>query len=556
MTCEWVEGNLSAYLDGALDPREREDVGSHIEVCARCKSLLDDYRHDEALLRALPPVTPDDHLRERIFGSPEYAALTRRLARDAQPARVRALRVLLPAAALIALAIGAGLFAHERFGAQSVSVDSGKTHTIGAPGSFAYPLAPGQRMIFIRDGALWSAPETPDGSAATASAPQQLTPASAHVIAWSVAPASGAQGGRPVAWVDGKTGALHLVRADGLTDQIVARLAPAGQIIPQAALDSLVWSPDGSRLAFASVDASGAFSLRTITVAGPDTTSDAQIGAPTAISQPVGAPVWSADGQSLAWVSASDGASQSVWALHNGATSQVALLADPAASQATVARLGWSGSSVTWVTQSGGQITGAFSAIPGATGPTRLTPAQARYTAAALSPSGEWLLAGQGALWRVKPGAGAPALAASITGQVGQIIWAPDGKTAALLTTSGAPGGQTARLALWSPVAGLTRVSANAASDTTPAWSADSQRLAYVAGGQVVITRIQSGRSLDGASIGSVTTPAFFAWAPDGGSVAITNAGGVYLVTLDGQSFTLITSRAPSVSAIVWSTAG
>ena len=411
-------------------------------------------------------------------------------------------------------------------------------------------------MIFARDGALWSAPETPASSAATASAPQQLTPASARVVAWSVAPASGAQGGTLVAWVDGQTGALHLVRADGLTDQIVARLAPAGQAIPQAALDSLVWSPDGSRLAFVSADASGALSLRTITVAGRDTTSGAQISAPVAISQLVGAPVWNASGQALAWVT-SGGASQSVWALRNGAASQVALLADPASGQASVTQLGWSGSSVTWATQSGGQITGVFAAIPGATGAARLTPTQARYTAAALSPSGEWLLAGQGALWRVTPGAGSPTWAASLTRQVSAIIWAPDGKTAALLTTDGSAGAQSAHLALWSSTAGLKVVSNSAALDATPAWSADSQQLAYVAGGHLLIARIQGGQSLGaGVSAGAVTTPASLAWAPDGGSVALTDARGVYLATRDGLTFTLITSRAPSASALTWSTAG
>ncbi len=113
MTCEWVEGNLSAYLDDALDPQARADVGSHIERCDRCQSLLNDYERDELLLRALPTALPDDRLRERIFDSPEYAALTRRLAGDVRPARSRALRALLPAAALIALALGGGIFARR-----------------------------------------------------------------------------------------------------------------------------------------------------------------------------------------------------------------------------------------------------------------------------------------------------------------------------------------------------------------------------------------------------------------------------------------------------------
>ena len=548
MTCEWVEGNLSAYLDDALDPQVREDVGTHLEGCPQCQTLLNDYRHDEQLLRALPMALPDDRLRERIFDSPEYAALTRRLARGARPEPSRALRALLPAAALIALALGAGFFAHERLAPSSGVASSGKTHTIGGPSSFSYPLAPGQRVVFTRDGALWSAPETPASSAATASAPQQLTPASARVVAWSVEPASGGQGGTLVAWVDGQTGALHLVRADGLSDQTVAQIAPSGHAIPQAALGSLAWSPDGAQLAFASVDASGALSLRTLTVAGPDTTSGVQLSAPIAIGQLMDAPAWSANGQSLAWVTAA-GTSQSVWTLRNGATSQVASQADPGDGQATVAQLGWSGSTLTWATQHGGQITGVFSATPGAGGATRITPAQTRYTAAAKRPDGAWMLAGQGMLWRVAPGAGAPTSLGALPRQISQIIWSPDGKTAALLTSAG-------RLELWSPTAGLTLVAPNADVSATPVWSADSQRLAYVSGGRAVIARIQDGKSLGGASAGAVTAPASLAWSPDGGAVAITDARGVYLAARDGQTFTLITSHAPSASALVWSTAG
>jgi Tol biopolymer transport system component len=556
MTCEWVEGKLSAYLDDALDPQIREDVGSHIERCAHCQSLLNDYRHDEQLLRALPTAIPDDRLRERIFDSPEYAALTRRLAGGSRPARTRALRTLLPAAALIALALGAGFFALERFSTQGGSANSGKSHTIGAPSSFAYPLAPGQRVLFARDGALWSAPETPTSDSPTASAPQQLTPTSARVAAWSVAPASGSQGGRLVAWVDGKTGALHLVRADGLTDVIVAQLAPAGQTIPQAALDSLAWSPDGSQLAFASVDASGALSLRIITVVGPDTTSGAQISAPITIEGLIGEPVWSANSQELAWVATNDGSAQSVWALRNGAASLVAPQADPADSQATVARLGWRGNSVSWATQNSGEITGVFGATPGATSAARLTPTQARYTAAALSSKGEWLLAGQGVLWRITSGASSPSWAASLAKPVSQIIWTPDGKTAALLAPNGAASAQTSRLSLWSPVNGLSLVSSNVASDAAPAWSKDGKLLAYVAGGQAVIAHVQSGHSLGGVSAGDVATPASLAWSPDSASFAITDAHGVYLATSDGQSFTLISSRTPDASALVWSTAG
>jgi hypothetical protein len=332
----------------------------------------------------------------------------------------------------------------------------------------------------------------------------------------------------------------------------VARLAPAGQAIPAAVSSGLLWSPDGSRLAFASVDASGALTLRILTVAGTDTTRGAQTSAPITLSGLAGAPVWSASGQGLTWVARSAGGGQSVWALRNGATTQVASQADPSGGQASIAQLGWSGAAVTWATQDSGQITGVFAAIPGATSATRLTPTQARYSAAALNASGEWLLAGHGALWRVTPDATTPTWAAALTGQISQIVWAPDGQTAALLASDGSG----ARLALWSSAAGLQTASGSAASDAAPVWSADSQWLAYVASGQAIIARIQGGQSLSAAAAGAISAPASLAWSPDGAAVAITDARGVYLATRDGLSFTFITSRAPSASALLWSTAG
>lgn len=535
MTCEWVEGNLSAFLDDALEPQARENVAAHLADCSTCQGLMDDYRRDERLLRALPTVHPGDRLRERIFSSPEYAALTRQM--DSPPRPLVSWKALLPAAALIALTVGAGFYAHERLTSTNTT-HTPKSNTIGAPSNFAYPLAPGQRVVFLRNGALWSAPETPASGAATASAPQQLTPTSAHVVAWSVAPASGAHGGHLVAWVDGN-GSLHLVRADGLASTVVAHIAPAGQQV------SLVWSPDGARLAFSAVDASGVTTLRIATVSGPAITSGVQLGAPIAVTGRLAiAPVWSANSQALAWVTS--GVSQGVWTTRNGTVTQVAVQADPADGQAAVTRLGWSGESVTWATQRAGQITGVFAAIPGATSATRLTPESAPYNAAALGSNG-WLLAGQGALWRIGAGASAPTRVASLSGPVREIVWSPDGKRAAVLASS--------RLSLWSAETGLTLVSSSAA-DVAPAWSADGQRLAWVDGGQAVIARIQGGQSAGRVNAGAVSAPATLAWSADDGALAISDAQGVYLASADGQSFTLLTSQAPSASNLSWSTAG
>jgi hypothetical protein len=548
MTCEWIEGNLSAYLDDALDPRAREDVGTHVASCAHCQALLDDYRRDERLLRALPTVQPDDQLRERIFASPEYIALTRSAANPTHPSRLW--RVLLPVAAVVALAVSGGLYARTQM-LSSPGAHTSPSHTIGDPNSFTYPLAPGQRVLFLRDGALWSAPETPASGAATASAPQRLTPASARVVAWSVAPARAAQGGQLVAWID-SAGALHLVRADGLADRVMAQVAPDSQTLPATVLDSLVWSPNGARLAFISMDASGALTLRTLTVGGLNTTNNGQVSAPVAVNGLASVPVWSANSEALAWVT-SGGATQSVWTLRSGAMTQITTQSDPQDSQAAITQLAWSGASVTWATRHGDQISGVFAAVPGAARVTRLTPVGARYGAAVFGPGG-WLLAGQSALWRIAPRASAPTQVATLSGQVSAIVWAPNGKLAAILTVNGAA--QGARLSLWSASDGLTLVSSGAANASPPAWSADSQWLAWVDSGQAVIARVQRGVTAGRVSAGAVSAPASLAWSADGATVAISDARGVYIASADGSGFTLITSHAPSAPTLVWSTAG
>ena len=60
MTCEWAEGYLSAYLDDALDPQLRKDVGAHIETCAHCQALAEEYRRNDQLLATLAPIAPSD----------------------------------------------------------------------------------------------------------------------------------------------------------------------------------------------------------------------------------------------------------------------------------------------------------------------------------------------------------------------------------------------------------------------------------------------------------------------------------------------------------------
>lgn len=53
-----LEAELSAYLDGALDARERVEAETHLQACALCRARLEDLRQVSALIAALPEPAP------------------------------------------------------------------------------------------------------------------------------------------------------------------------------------------------------------------------------------------------------------------------------------------------------------------------------------------------------------------------------------------------------------------------------------------------------------------------------------------------------------------
>jgi len=50
MKCRWVQKRLSAFQDGELMPREKEEVGSHLESCSACRER---YAELESVWQAL-----------------------------------------------------------------------------------------------------------------------------------------------------------------------------------------------------------------------------------------------------------------------------------------------------------------------------------------------------------------------------------------------------------------------------------------------------------------------------------------------------------------------
>ncbi len=557
MTCEWAEGNLSAYLDDALDPQLRKDVGAHIEQCARCQALAEEYRRNDQLLSNLAPVEPSDQLRQRIFESPDFAALARELEREttaAPPGRASSrraplyLRALVPMAALLTVSLGAALLFKQGllpFGTQTTSQK--QTNTIGNPGSFNLPLSAGPRLVYLHGGALWSVAEyAPNGPAGAPGAPQRLTPAGVEVVAWRVSPLAQSRGGARIAYVDGLTGALHVVRSDGQADTIVGSISPTQS--PSAAfwssptghgaLGALSWSPDGSRLAYVAATTDGAAQMHIVAIGG---SSLSAVASQTPISQLT----WSADGRSLAAVTVNGGV-QSVIVWRTGQTA-ITLPANPVDTQAGAAQLAWSGSTLTWAASRNGAVVGVYALPARQTGATRLTPASATYSAAAFnSTDGAWLLASGNTLSEVGIAGGGLKQVAALSAPITNVVWSPRGTMAAI--TSGS------HLDLWSANLGVTLLAQGVTSE--PVWSPRGASVAVALGHIIMTYQVSNEAATQVAQLASGTDLVTLAWAADERNIAIAESHGLMLVTADGSSQTLLTSLQADGGALNWSVAG
>jgi hypothetical protein len=547
MNCEQAEELLSAYLDDALEPGLSEQVREHLETCEHCHAILEDYRRLDAELATAPMVAPDESLRERLFASDEYKALLREQqeAADAPTEKshriIAALRpnsplwskALLPIAAAVALALLLTVLARQGvlpyFSTASHPVST--TVPFSGPGQSGAPLAAGPRVVYLRDGRLWSAPEQGPGLA------QALTPEGVTVGAWAVSPMDGASGARRVAYIDTKTNALHLIRSDGQSDKALSVKASGG----------LSWSPDGARLAYYAPGDNDAGILR---IVNADGSGDRVIGADSATTT---AAVWNADGTWLAWTQTYPNA-QSVWSykVADNSSHQLATSADPQDTSATVAQLSWLPSAlqptVTWSATHNGAITGVFSAS--ATGAAqRLTPVGATYRAADYTPArsvGVWLVASGKELSEVVATTPGLTSVASASDAVTAITWSPSGNVAAVVTAG--------QLSLWSPGRGLTPV--ENAQTSGAAWSADGQSFAYAISDGAKMAKISGGNISAPRLISDAAKITTLAWAPDSKSVALATESAIIIATSDGVTQKQVDDARISDGRLNWSIAG
>ncbi|HEX4207555.1 MAG TPA: zf-HC2 domain-containing protein [Ktedonobacteraceae bacterium] len=72
MSCEQVRELLSAYLDDQLALEEQAAVAVHMQACANCCAIFEDFRRFDTLLAQLPRTNPSPLLRLKIFTTSEY----------------------------------------------------------------------------------------------------------------------------------------------------------------------------------------------------------------------------------------------------------------------------------------------------------------------------------------------------------------------------------------------------------------------------------------------------------------------------------------------------
>jgi len=96
MSCELLERDLDAYLDGELDAEASTAVREHVRTCAACRRQLAQRETLSRLVRGAPYYSASDRLRARVLAQSTRSTSVRRVLTWA-------------AAAVLVLSVGAGL---------------------------------------------------------------------------------------------------------------------------------------------------------------------------------------------------------------------------------------------------------------------------------------------------------------------------------------------------------------------------------------------------------------------------------------------------------------
>lgn len=546
MRCEQVEELLSAYLDDMLVSEERHGVATHLGACSHCSSLLDDYRHFDALLLQMPRISPGPALRERVFSAlalqdadeffeplslddtleiptvphrrmqrsssarpklvalpggrstPATPASTRQHSHsllDTQPVAVlqranawmsRTIQILVAAALLLTFGLGS-LIAWQLTHSSAQVATSAKMAITPPdnPSSAPYPLPAGMHFVFLRDSGLWS------GTTDVQPTIVRLTSTSVTVApGWAVRPAfPGRSAGDMLAYIDTQHAQVHLLRSDGQSDLVLPLSLLKAGVSPssiwdtaegQTILNSLAWSPDGTRLAFVA-DPQGtgqpALYLYSLSSGRVDVV-------PLPIKGSIAHPVWSPDAVRLAFalttasnVAVIDYNTQDLGVLvianlDTSAHPTDALLSLNWSLNIAMPAITWSAGTPGHVHTVGVRTVGAAQAQILANGDY----AQALYSPTSFSVGG-WLLLNNQTMQlqrvdldgntQILPG-GRP---------ISSVQWSPDGLSIDYLTSLVAGVGNLHLLSLTNGTD--TLIASNVMGNPLPAWSMDSTLLAY-----------------------------------------------------------------------------
>ncbi len=613
MNCDRAGELLGTYLRDELTASTRAEVQAHLDHCADCRADLDTYR----LVFELPRVEPSAALHDRIFSSPEFqeiahavnlhqrdtsesfianrssadrpAPVSDKISANGAYSQLKILRPDVPAtravsngnghhgaprmagqnirridwqrvalrlavaAAVLVLILGSALAVKNLLQTQPTT-----THTPNfvLSGPVNGPLAAGNRVVYLHNGRLWSAPENgPQIRSPLTSAQVTVAPG------WAVAPAAGPNGAHHLAYIDLKTGTLHIIQTDDRGDLTVGSVAPSGANAAfwqsaegQAILGGLAWAPDARQLAFvADRDGAGA----ALWVVNADGSAARPVsGTPTSGAWPV-LPAWASDGSNLAYALAENGAT-SLWdyAFDGNQNQLLEQRASPQGDAGDVVRgLFWTtdtlNPTITWSagTPDGKVITGLWSYRLNQTPHlVHLTPFGATFSAVDYSQqagaTGSWLVGQIGVGLRSihADGSAVDGLAA---GRMAAVHWSPDGSSA--LYIEAAPGATTGTLWTWTPLLGQRQVAENVSLNPAPVWSPDTEHLLFVLNGQT-FNATADGNSEPLSGMGIATA---LSWSPDGARVAIANAKGVEVSNPDGSVSTQV-DNIGGVSGLVW----
>jgi anti-sigma factor RsiW len=181
VTCSDATVALGAYVLGALEPDERQQVEEHVRACPACAAELAEFR---SLPGLLDRVRPEDLVPVPVAPSPDlFARTAAAAARTEQPRRLRSRTWALVAAAVLAvLGIGVGITvwatgpgertASATAGPVSVTVTAGPAEEGSALEVTVAGLRPRENCQIVAvdsdghryDGGSWPASEAGDGT--------------------------------------------------------------------------------------------------------------------------------------------------------------------------------------------------------------------------------------------------------------------------------------------------------------------------------------------------------------------------------------------------------